>query len=89
MRENWFTQIIGDHASLVPYQKKFVEKYHLLMSDPYILEMTASEPLSIEEEYEMQQTWLQDPNSESSMGHTLILPYICCVRMYIYRFEEF
>ena len=31
------------------------------MQDPYILEMTASEPLSLEEEVEMQQSWALDP----------------------------
>lgn len=33
------------------------------MKNPYILEMTASEPLSIEEEYEMQATWKEDQKS--------------------------
>lgn len=32
------------------------------MKDPFLLEMTASEPLSLEEEYQMQIKWLSDPN---------------------------
>lgn len=32
------------------------------MKDPYLQAMTASEPLTIEEEYEMQETWLNDPH---------------------------
>ena len=31
------------------------------MKDPFILEMTASEPLSLEEEIDMQQSWALDP----------------------------
>jgi hypothetical protein len=33
----------------------------------YLLEMTASEPLTIEEEYEMQESWRVDENSRSPM----------------------
>ena len=36
--------------------------YNQWMKDPYLLEMTASEPLSLEEEYQMQQNWLNDAN---------------------------
>lgn len=33
------------------------------MKNPYLQEMTCSEPLSLEEEYEMQQMWLNDKDS--------------------------
>ena len=32
--------------------------------DPYLIEMTASEPLTLEEEYDMQQQWRDDPYSK-------------------------
>lgn len=56
-------KIKGKSIELVPYEEKFVPNYHEWMKDPYILEMTASEPLSLEEEYEMQKTWMADPKS--------------------------
>lgn len=34
------------------------------MSDPELLKLTASEPLSIEQEYEMQETWRNDEDSK-------------------------
>lgn len=45
---------------LVPYRESYVARYHEWMLDPYVLEMTGSEPLSLEEEYEMQKTWKED-----------------------------
>jgi len=45
---------------LVPYQRKFVSKYHEWMQDPQLLLMTASEPLTLTEEYDMQVTWRED-----------------------------
>lgn len=33
------------------------------MSDPELLKLTASEPLSIDQEYEMQETWRNDEDS--------------------------
>ncbi|KAH8772721.1 GNAT domain-containing protein [Diaporthe sp. PMI_573] len=42
---------------LVPYDRHHVPAYHLWMSDQDIQEATASEPLTMEEEYENQQSW--------------------------------
>ncbi|KZL81626.1 methionyl-trna synthetase [Colletotrichum incanum] len=44
-------------VTLVPYEARHVEQYHGWMSDPDIQEATASEPLTLEEEYENQQSW--------------------------------
>ena len=43
------------------------------MKDPYILEMTASEPLSLEEEIEMQQSWAID---SKKVTFIVVRPYI-------------
>lgn len=61
MKDNWNLQIIGDKVILVPYKEHFVDRYHQFMNNDKILELTASEPLTIEEEYEMQRTWYIDP----------------------------
>ena len=42
--------------------REHVPKYHEWMKDPSLLEATASEPLSFEEELEMQQSWRDDPD---------------------------
>ncbi|MCJ1431784.1 hypothetical protein MMC27_001139 [Xylographa pallens] len=47
---------------LVPYESHHVPTYHEWMKDAEIQEATASEPLSIEEEYAMQLSWRQDPD---------------------------
>jgi RimJ/RimL family protein N-acetyltransferase len=60
MKDNWNLCLIGASVVLVPYAKKFVEKYHIWMTDPYLQEATASEPLSLDEEYAMQKSWLCD-----------------------------
>ncbi len=51
----------SDKVVLVPYRRHHVLKYHDWMCDPALLEATASEPLTLEEEYAMQQTWRDDP----------------------------
>ncbi|KAI9304118.1 GNAT domain-containing protein [Cunninghamella echinulata] len=45
---------------LVPYKKVHVEQYHEWMKSPFLQEMTASEPLTLEEEYDMQKSWHED-----------------------------
>ncbi|KAJ5175279.1 uncharacterized protein N7482_001156 [Penicillium canariense] len=48
------------NAESVPYSTWHVPRYHEWMQDEEIQEATASEPLSIEEEYAMQHSWRQD-----------------------------
>lgn len=45
---------------LVPYSPHHVPTYHTWMQDPSLQEATASEPLSLPEEYAMQQSWRSD-----------------------------
>lgn len=47
---------------LVPYEHSHVLKYHGWMQDPSIQEATASEPLTLEEEYENQESWRTSPD---------------------------
>mmetsp|Transcript_1979 Transcript_1979/g.3981 ORF Transcript_1979/g.3981 Transcript_1979/m.3981 type:complete len:498 (-) Transcript_1979:37-1530(-) len=50
-------RVVGSGITLVPYLKSHVERYNGWMKDPYLLSTTASEPLTLEEEYEMQEEW--------------------------------
>ena len=52
--------LYNDRVLLVPYKKHHVIKYHSWMQDVEIQRLTASEPLSLSEEYEMQESWYQD-----------------------------
>lgn len=60
MKSNYALALIGSEVTLVPYRKHHVEKYHEWMCSQELLEATASEPLSLEEEYEMQKSWRDD-----------------------------
>ncbi|WWD06069.1 hypothetical protein V865_004154 [Kwoniella europaea PYCC6329] len=60
MRLNENTVIFGDRVILVPYRAEHVPTYHEWMKSPELLELTASEPLSYEEELEMQRKWHLD-----------------------------
>jgi hypothetical protein len=53
-----------DPVYLVPYSKAHVPIYHAWLKDPFLQQVTASEPLSLEEEYVMQQDWRDDPKSK-------------------------
>ncbi|XP_006298487.2 N-acetyltransferase 9-like protein [Capsella rubella] len=55
----------GKRVVLVPYMAEHVPKYHNWMQDSALLEATGSEPLSLEQEYEMQLSWTQDPNKRT------------------------
>eukprot|EP00250_Pteridium_aquilinum_P001125 c11332_g1_i2 orf=164-748(-) len=52
----------GRRVLLVPYRREHVPKYHAWMQDPHLLEATGSEPLSLSQEYAMQQSWTLDPH---------------------------
>ena len=52
--------IRGQRVVLAPYTRQHVEKYHTWMKDPDLLFLTGSEPLTLEQEYEMQVKWFQD-----------------------------
>ncbi|KAB5527694.1 hypothetical protein DKX38_021541 [Salix brachista] len=51
----------GEKVILVPYMEAHVPKYHQWMQDPFLLQATGSEPLSLQDEYTMQLSWTQDP----------------------------
>ncbi|MQM03310.1 hypothetical protein Taro_036087, partial [Colocasia esculenta] len=58
----------GERVVLVPYMREHVPRYHQWMQDSALLLATGSEPLSLEEEYRMHLSWIQDPNK-----HTFIV----------------
>jgi hypothetical protein len=66
MKDNWGITVFGKLVQLVPYQAKLVNKYHQWMLDPALLALTASEPLSLDEEIEMQKSWKNDPKSKGN-----------------------
>ncbi|XP_076886684.1 GCN5-related N-acetyltransferase 9-like [Bidens hawaiensis] len=51
----------GSKVILVPYMNQHVLTYHQWMQDPFLLQTTGSDPLTLEEEYQMQLSWTQDP----------------------------
>ncbi|KKK23820.1 hypothetical protein P175DRAFT_0532098 [Aspergillus ochraceoroseus IBT 24754] len=59
---NATTAISTSKVLLVPYAKWHVLRYHEWMKDEEIQEATASEPLTLEEEYAMQESWRNDPD---------------------------
>jgi len=60
MRTNWTSRIVGSKVVLVPYREAHVDKYHKWMKSQELQELTGSEPLTLEEEKEMQKTWRED-----------------------------
>ncbi|XP_014212001.1 N-acetyltransferase 9-like protein [Copidosoma floridanum] len=60
MKINKSTRIIGNNVILVPYKEHHVRRYHEWMESQELQRLTASEPLTLDEEYKMQQNWFED-----------------------------
>lgn len=60
MKINESIKLLGNKIILVPYKIHHVQKYHNWMKSKELLEKTASLPLSLEEEYKMQESWWRD-----------------------------
>ena len=58
---SWY--VLGKRAVLVPYLREHVPRYHEWMQDPPLLEATASEPLSLDQEFDVHRSWTLDPLS--------------------------
>jgi len=50
----------GTLCDLVPYTKDHVARYNKWLNDPYIQQMTQTEPYSLSQEYEYQNEWKMD-----------------------------
>ncbi|XVE72512.1 hypothetical protein DITRI_Ditri11bG0045300 [Diplodiscus trichospermus] len=70
----------GQKVIMVPYMEAHVPKYHLWMQDPALLQATGSEPLTLQQEYDMELSWNQDPLSYSlsTQNPFLLLLIVCC-----------
>ncbi|XP_012265274.2 N-acetyltransferase 9-like protein [Athalia rosae] len=60
MKVNEKTRLVGKNVILVPYTATHVQKYHEWMKSPELQHFTASEPLTLEQEYAMQKSWFED-----------------------------
>ncbi|NXY84773.1 NAT9 acetyltransferase, partial [Alcedo cyanopectus] len=60
MKTNQNTVLQGKRVTLVPYTAAHVPRYHEWMQSQELQRLTASEPLSLEQEYEMQRSWRDD-----------------------------
>ncbi|KAJ1129962.1 hypothetical protein NDU88_008322 [Pleurodeles waltl] len=60
MRINQDTLLQGHLATLVPYNPEHVPRYHEWMKSEELQRLTASEPLTLEQEFEMQRSWRDD-----------------------------
>ncbi|XP_037664496.1 N-acetyltransferase 9 isoform X1 [Choloepus didactylus] len=60
MRMNQNTLLLGKKVVLVPYTSAHVPRYHEWMKSEELQRLTASEPLTLEQEYAMQHSWRED-----------------------------
>jgi len=56
------TVLSGSKVKLVPYTAAHVPTYNKWLNDPYIQQMTGTEPYSLSQEYEYQSEWNEDRN---------------------------
>ncbi|KAG9530978.1 hypothetical protein KCU93_g2184, partial [Aureobasidium melanogenum] len=81
---NEHTALVTSQILLCPYSEHHVPTYHEWMKDEELQELTASEPLRLSEEYDMQRSWRQDsdkltfiaclPPSSPADSNTTITP---------------
>ncbi|XP_068641297.1 GCN5-related N-acetyltransferase 9 [Aristolochia californica] len=57
--------LVGKKVILVPYMKEHVPQYHQWMQDLSLLQATGSEPLTLQEEYDVQLSWNQDSQKQT------------------------
>lgn len=60
MRINWHERIETNDIILRPYRRAFVSTYHSWMLDPWLRETTASDEMTMVEEYAAQRGWRDD-----------------------------
>ncbi|XP_059388542.1 N-acetyltransferase 9 isoform X2 [Carassius carassius] len=60
MRINEDTLLEGEKVVLVPYNADHVPRYHQWMCSPELQKLTSSDPLTLEQEYDMQRCWRED-----------------------------
>ena len=53
--------VFGRSVVLVPYREMHVPKYNQWMKEPALQYLTGSEPLTLQQEYDMMNSWLSDP----------------------------
>ncbi|XP_048674953.2 alpha/beta-tubulin-N-acetyltransferase 9 isoform X4 [Caretta caretta] len=93
MKINQNTVLQGKKVTLVPYTSAHVCRYHEWMKSEELQRLTASEPLSLEQEYEMQRSWQEDADKPSCRGRgfgketTLIMMFYGVTKLGITKFE--
>ncbi|GAA5980192.1 hypothetical protein JCM10908_001569 [Rhodotorula pacifica] len=70
MHLNESTTLATERIVLRPYRRWHVPQYHAWMQSEELREATASEPLSMDEEYEMQQSWRVDEDKLTFIVHS-------------------
>ena len=62
MKTNYEQCLSGTNVLLIPYRPEHIPTYHQWMQDTELCELTASEPLTLNQEIQMQKEWRDDMN---------------------------